>query len=124
MKVSTKLNTLLLIGWSSFHSGYAEAPKTDLQEFQKEIRPFLNTYCFECHEGEEADAEYRLDNIDGLVTNGNDVERWEKAYEMLSISDMPPSDAENHPDKLTRRKVESWIKKELKRLVVGRMMHG
>ena len=119
MKISSKLIPLLLIGWSPFHSGYAEVPKTDLKEFQKEIRPFLNTYCFECHEGEDADAEYRLDNIDGLVTNGNDVERWEKAYEMLSISDMPPSDAENHPDKLTRRKVENWIKKELKKIGRG-----
>jgi hypothetical protein len=98
---------------------FAELKPTNLDEFKGEIRPFLNMYCLECHEGEDADAEFRLDNIDGFVTNGNDIERWEKAYEMISIQDMPPSNADHQPDKLTRRKIESWIKNELKKIGRG-----
>ena len=112
--------TLILVGLGLLSNvSFAELQPTNLQEFKGEIRPFLNKYCLECHEGEDADAEFRLDNIDGWVTNGNDVERWEKAYEMISIKDMPPKDADHHPDKLTRRKIENWIKNELKKIGRG-----
>lgn len=89
------------------------------KEFTETIQPFLQTYCLDCHEGEDAKADYRLDDIDPLITRGQDVERWEKALEMISIGDMPPPKKKRQPNKAVRRQVESWILAELRKIERG-----
>lgn len=92
---------------------------TSAKEFSQTIEPFLNTYCVGCHGKTTAEAEFRLDNVDGIITSGKDIERWEKSLEMLSIEDMPPEDASPFPDQKTRRKVTQWIERELKKIGRG-----
>lgn len=55
------------------------------------------------------EADFRLDDIDGVVTAGKDIERWEKALELLDIGDMPPDSADKHPNKADRRAITAWI---------------
>ncbi len=100
---------------TSLHA--ADTP-TSLAQYRKSIGLFLETYCVGCHDGEDAKAGFRLDNIDPLVTNGQDVERWEKALEMISIGDMPPA-KKRQPDKALRRHVEAWILTELRKIGRG-----
>ncbi len=92
---------------------------TDLAEFAGRIQPFLANYCTECHGEETAEADFRLDDIDGVVTAGKDIERWEKALEMLDIGDMPPDGADKHPNKAERRAITEWITAELKKIGRG-----
>ncbi len=97
----------------------AQVVQTDIRSYRAATEPFLKTYCLECHGAVDAEAKFRVDNIDGLVTNGKDVERWEKVLEMVSIGDMPPEDADSHPDNATRRHVQHWITTELKKIGRG-----
>ncbi|QDU97721.1 DUF1588 domain-containing protein [Lignipirellula cremea] len=92
---------------------------TRLAEFEQQIQPFVARYCTECHNEVSAEVGFRLDNLDGMVTAGQDTERWEKTLEMLDIGDMPPEDADQQPSKADRRRVVAWITAELKKIGRG-----
>lgn len=112
--------TLLLLHWPAIAES-AEPPlvPTNADEFSVEIRPFLVKYCFDCHGDSGAEAEFRLDNIDGVVSAGRDIERWEKALEMISIGNMPPADADLQPGSAERKQITNWITVELKKIGRG-----
>lgn len=96
-----------------------EVTPTNLADFDNQIRPFLAAYCIDCHGKDTRKAGFRLDDIDGLVTAGKDIERWEKALEMLDIGDMPPESAGKHPTKADRRRITAWITDELQKIGRG-----
>jgi hypothetical protein len=35
-------------------------------------------------------VDFAVHDIDGLITHGKDVVRWEKVLEMISLGEMPP----------------------------------
>ena len=88
---------------------------TNLGDFKDKVAPFIDTYCIDCHEEGNAKADFRLDDIDPLITGGKDIERWEKALEMISIGDMPPR-KKKQPAKHLRRQIEGRILGELRKI--------
>lgn len=111
---------MVVLSWfSKARSSGSDIAATDPTEFGNKIQPFLATYCVGCHSEAEAEAKFRIDNIDGIVSAGKDVERWEKVLEMLSIGDMPPDDAERQPGAAERKEVANWIAAELKKIGRG-----
>jgi hypothetical protein len=49
-------------------AGAAEPGRIDLEaRFQDTVRPFLATYCFSCHSGEKAMAQFDLTRYATLV---------------------------------------------------------
>jgi hypothetical protein len=113
------LSFILLLSVSLRASGQGEAPATRLDEFDNAIGPFLAAYCVGCHGEKKHKADFFLHDIDPLITNGQDVERWEKALEMLSNGDMPPEEAKSVPSRAARLSVEQWIAAELKKIDRG-----
>lgn len=109
--VSWSFGTVELVG--------QEVVTTDVKEFEKHVRPFFDQYCVRCHGDKKQKADFALHDIDPLVTNGKDVERWEKALEMISNGDMPPDDEDALPSKALRKSMESWIGAELKKINRG-----
>lgn len=93
----------------------APAPDTT---FATHIRPFLEQHCVSCHGEEKQKAKFFLHDIDGEITNGKDIERWEKTLEMLSLADMPPEE-EPQPSKRERRQVVGWLTAELRKIDRG-----
>lgn len=91
---------------------------TKISEFNKIVKPFFKSYCIKCHGSKKQKADYTLHDIDGMITNGKDSERWEKALEMLSIGDMPPK-KKKQPSKAKRKQVVAWISKELGKINRG-----
>ena len=98
--------------------GADEVAPTNLDDYQARIGPFLQSFCLDCHSGDDAEAGFRLDDIDPRVTSGSDVQRWEKALEMISIGDMPPDEADQ-PPKQKRKQVAAWVKSELGKIGRG-----
>lgn len=90
-----------------------------MKEFDDHIRPFFEDYCVRCHGDEKQKADFALHDIDPLITKGEDVERWEKALEMISNGDMPPEDEDEMPGRALRKSVEAWIGGELKKIDRG-----
>ncbi len=93
-----------------------ETAAHDMQPQQVQV--FLKTYCHECHTGDDAEADFRLDDITTDIASGQDTGRWEKTLEMLEIRDMPPEDA-TQPAKQVRTAMIEWLAKSLKAINRG-----
>ena len=96
----------------------AQVVPTDIAEFEAHIRPLLETHCVRCHGKDKQKAKLALHDIDGEVTNGRDILRWEKVLELLSLGEMPPED-EEQPNKLELARVVSWLTRELRKIGRG-----
>jgi hypothetical protein len=91
---------------------------TNLEEFRGHVQPFLTDYCARCHDDKKPKADFFLHDIDGVITAGKDIVRWEKVLEMISLGDMPPED-EEQPPKIDKARVQTWIATELRKIGRG-----
>jgi len=48
-----------------------EPSKSDLEEFEKSVRPLLVKHCYECHSGQESNGGLLLDTRDGVLKGGD-----------------------------------------------------
>ena len=86
--------------------GFAET-KTD-PSFKKEVVPFFEEYCIRCHGPEKSKGQISLHTLDGDLSTGRDLERWEDVLEMLESGEMPPED-EEQPSETKRMLMADWI---------------
>ena len=85
--------TLLLMAFLRFVVASEVAIKpTDLVAFREHIQPFFAEHCVSCRGEKKRKAKFALHDIDGSVTSGKDIVRWEKILEMISLGEMPPED--------------------------------
>ncbi len=102
-----RANLFLLLILSS--NCLAEGPDAAAlaKDFDKQIQPFLEMYCADCHSGDEAEAGVMLD-----LTEAPDVamqfEAWSNIVQKISDKEMPPEDAEQ-PSSEERNAVTQWI---------------
>jgi formylglycine-generating enzyme required for sulfatase activity len=83
------------------------------QAFQGQVRPFLRTYCFECHSGARPKGDLSLD----LYEQATDVatigrKRWRQVQDKLLARTMPPEDAQQ-PSAQEREFVRQWAHEAL-----------
>lgn len=107
---------IILLAASPAFAEEAEIEPTDLKVYQSQVQPFFTRYCGECHGEYAQEADFRVDDLAGRITDGTDLERWEKALEMISVGNMPPDDAAELPDKAERQRITQWIIAELDKL--------
>ena len=91
--------------------GFAEA-KTD-PSFQKEVVPFFEEHCIRCHGPEKSKGQISLHTLDGDLSSGRELERWEDVLEMLESGEMPPED-EAQPSETKRMLIADWIESGLR----------
>jgi hypothetical protein len=91
--------------------GAAPDPATGLLErrFRDTVRPFIGTYCLECHGKEKPKGDLDLSAYQAVETVARDYERWEAVMEELQAGSMPPVKAKRHPEAGLRRDVIEWI---------------
>ncbi len=80
----------------------------DEREFQTVVRPLLNRYCFECHSGEQPEAEIDLSVFATIADLRNQTKNWLKVREMLDNGQMPPEDADQ-PNDAERVRLRRWV---------------
>lgn len=76
-------------------------------DFESQIRPLLSTYCFDCHSGDEAEANVDFTSIRSKHEINASLELWESVVEHLKDQTMPPED-ERQPTVQERAKVYEW----------------
>ena len=81
------------------------------REFEKTIVPFVSTYCLACHGGEKPKAKFDLSLYRSLDAVASDFGHWDIVMERLHANEMPPEEADKHPDKNLRKHVTSWIER-------------
>ncbi|MCW1885063.1 DUF1592 domain-containing protein [Luteolibacter flavescens] len=85
---------------------------TSEESYKKEILPLLENYCFSCHGEGTAKGKFSMDEYKDLSAHLGDRKHWLPVWQNLRSQIMPPSDK----DQLTpaeKRKVQSWIEKEV-----------
>jgi hypothetical protein len=81
----------------------------DLEKgFTDTVRPFVDSYCLQCHAGEKPKGELDLRGYQDLQAVTADAHRWATVLERLDAGEMPPKKAKQPPAEL-RRKVVAWI---------------
>jgi hypothetical protein len=75
----------------------AEPAAAAKEIYARQIRPFLETHCFDCHAQERAQANLRLDTLADGVTGAATARQWTKVLERLEVGDMPPKRRERPP---------------------------
>ena len=76
--------------------------------FQQKVRPFLKTYCLECHSGADGEGEIDLAKFGGQADVDHDLETWSQVLHQLEDGSMPPEDAKQ-PGKREIHEIKTWI---------------
>jgi hypothetical protein len=80
------------------------------QEFGAKVRPFVQTYCTDCHGGEKPEAELDLARFDRVALVVQEFPHWALVLEKLAAGEMPSEKAKKFPTDAEREAVIAWIK--------------
>lgn len=78
-------------------------------DFQKEIQPLLNDYCYQCHGGTKKKGGIVLDTYKSADDAAKDHKTWESVLENLRTGAMPPDDYEKQPTLEQRELLMKWV---------------
>jgi hypothetical protein len=110
MSASAACRTLPLVMAAILLPRAGVAKEADLaRDLAGTVRPFLETYCVECHAGEKPKGELDLAPYRTVESITGDLRRWSTVLERLSEGEMPPKKAKQPPARL-RQQVVAWIK--------------
>ncbi|MBT7875202.1 MAG: DUF1592 domain-containing protein [Verrucomicrobia bacterium] len=88
------------------------AGEPDLMErFDRDVRPFLKTYCQPCHNAEKMKSGVRVDHLDGMLKEAQ-LKLWEHIQELVDQGDMPPEESKQPSDQ-ERALIQGWIEEGL-----------
>ena len=79
------------------------------QRFVGTVRPFIDTYCLDCHGPEKPKGDLDLSPYAGAESVARDLQRWELVLERLEAGDMPPRKATQHPTPVQTREIIAWV---------------
>ena len=77
--------------------------------WRSDVQPFLQQYCYDCHSGQDAEADIDFEAYDSADQLANQRPRWEQVRGMIEIGAMPPADYSPLPAMEERQKIARWI---------------
>ena len=83
--------------------GFAKA-----ETFDGDVQPFLKKYCFDCHEGDQAEGGVSMASFAEVTAKNTDRVHWQKILRQLQGKVMPPKDSPQ-PDESQRKNIMVWI---------------
>ena len=84
-------------------------------DYEKEIRPILEQYCYDCHGDGSKKGDFSMDAFGDLSVHLKDQEHWLAVWRNVRSQIMPPSDKEQLTF-LDKRKLLGWIEREIFKL--------
>ncbi len=87
--------------------------------FEQQLQPFFALYCNDCHSGGEAEGGLRLDELRADLDDLANFAKWERIFDRVQQSEMPPKDA-GQPDAKHRETFISALQTRLSDSHAGR----
>lgn len=87
-------------------------PRRNVQRYEKSIKPLLKQACFDCHSGDDVDGNFRADQLDPNLVDGEDIAWWLEVYSVLSKGEMPPPESSELTD-ADRTRIVEWLSTEI-----------
>lgn len=78
------------------------------RQYQKDIVPLLDKYCYSCHDNEAAESGLNLSGLNGKMHHVSQVALWKNIQKMVVSQKMPPQDVERLPQEEIKS-LTSWI---------------
>ncbi|MFT5468262.1 MAG: hypothetical protein ACI8UO_003371 [Verrucomicrobiales bacterium] len=110
------LIALMLVAFGVTSAAAEPAIPIGAPGFRSDVAPFFAAHCVGCHGPEKTKGKIALHTLDGDLSAGHELERWELILEMLESGEMPPED-EAQPDEADRKAVANWIEAGLREYV-------
>ncbi|MFP6597305.1 MAG: DUF1587 domain-containing protein, partial [Candidatus Hydrogenedentota bacterium] len=82
------------------------------QDFDGDINPFFEEYCFSCHDQKGKKGGIDLESATHVSSIGQDESTWERVLAMLESGQMPP-EKKRQPSDSDREKIAAFIEDEL-----------
>ena len=102
------LGALGLPAWSGQTTARSAVPIRP-DAFQTSVRPFLQSYCYGCHGGNQPAAGLDLTSYGSQESVTSDQRRWNLVLSRLKAGEMPPSQSRQQPTPSQRQSVIDWI---------------
>src|SRR6266542_766033 len=90
-------------------AGGRPSPLARSDAFEQSIKPFLKTYCYGCHSGNQPAAGFDLTSYATQEAVVGDQRLWNLVLARLKAGEMPPSQSRQHPTSAQRQSVVDWI---------------
>ena len=81
-------------------------------DFTKNIRPFLEQHCLQCHGEDEQKGDFRLDTLELNFINAGIAGRWTDVMDRMNTGEMPPK-KQPRPKVAEVARVAEWIASQL-----------
>ena len=94
----------------------AENISAGIESFKTKVQPFFKEHCHRCHGPKKSKGKMTLHTLDGELSTGREIERWEKILDMLKDGEMPPED-EVQPQEEKREAIVKWIDNGLRQYI-------
>ena len=85
----------------------ASSPPADA--FETSVKPFLQTYCYGCHSGNQPAAGFDLTSYPTQDSVIGDQRHWNLVLTRLKAGEMPPTQSRQQPTAAQRQAVIDWI---------------
>lgn len=107
MGTSSHLLLLASLGASTLAHGQTD-PKALAGQWDKEIHPLVENYCFSCHGDGSHKGDLAIDKYPAIADMQQHREVWKRVRDHLKNQLMPPLD-EDQPTADERKKILAWI---------------
>lgn len=75
--------------------------------FKQKVRPFLENYCFDCHDDETQKGNVSLQSLTDV--SADNASLWKRIWEQVALKEMPPRKKSNQPQLTERLELSNWI---------------
>jgi len=97
-----KIAACLAVGiWAVF-------PLYAADDFHGLVKPFVETFCVECHGPEKQKAKRRFDHLPEVIGNDEDLLEYQDIIDQLNLDEMPPTKS-LQPSVVQQRRVTAWL---------------
>ncbi len=80
------------------------------KQYEQEIIPLLQMYCYDCHGAEKQKGDLNLANYKNGVIADKARKVWKEVSHQLTTKEMPPEKERKQPSDSERKKITAWVK--------------
>ena len=101
---------ILLLGCGAAVAASPDKASLELERrFESTIRPFIGTYCLDCHGAEKPKGDFDLSPFNDVRAVARDHLQWGMVLEKLQSGEMPPKKAKQRPTAAQGQGIAAWI---------------
>jgi hypothetical protein len=87
----------LRLGFAGVLAGCVAAGSLSAQDFRKDVQPFLEKYCYDCHGHDKAKGDLNLELFKDASGFYRDQRLWRQAVTQVVAGEMPPPERKTRP---------------------------